>query len=131
QRDVAIDCPLPYGAAQCRPMLDVYQLKAEDLQGLEAEAAMKIAERIEALSVEHAKQLAERDQAIKFKDAKLQKVSFELARLKAWKFGAKTETMTAEQRRLFEETVAEDEASLQAQLDALQGKTSSAPSDTE
>src|SRR5207253_3128928 len=46
--------------------------------------------------------------------AKLEKVNFELARLKAWKFGAKTETMSAEQRRLFEETMAEDEASLQA-----------------
>ena len=46
--------------------------------------------------------------------AKLQQVTFELARLKAWKFGAKTEAMTVEQRRLFKETVAEDEASLQA-----------------
>ena len=116
-------------------MLDVHQLKAEDLQGLDAESATKIAalmlQRIEAMSAEHAQQLAERDQAIKFKDAKLQKVTFELARLKAWKFAAKTEAMTAEQRRLFEETVAEDEAALQAQLDALQGKTTSAPSDTE
>ena len=93
-------------------MLDVHQLKAEDLQGLDADAATKIAalmlQRIEAMSAEHAQQLAERDQAIKHKDAKLQKVTFELARLKAWKFGAKTEAMTAEQRRLFEETVAED-----------------------
>jgi len=116
-------------------MLDVHQLKAEDLQGLDAESATKIAalmlQRIEAMSAEHARLLAERDQAIKFKDAKLQKVTFELARLKAWKFAAKTEAMTAEQRRLFEETVAEDEAALQAQLDALQGKTTSAPSDTE
>ena len=37
-------------------------------------------------------------QAIKFKDAKLEKITFELARLKRWKFGAKTEAMTAEQR---------------------------------
>ena len=116
-------------------MLDAHQLKAEDLQGLDAEAATKIAalmlQRIEAMSAEHAKQLAERDQTIKFKDVKLQKVTFELARLKAWKFGAKTETMTAEQRRLLEETVAEDEAALQAQLDALQGKTTPAGADTE
>ncbi|WP_047198089.1 IS66 family transposase [Caldimonas brevitalea] len=76
-------------------------------------------QRIEAMNAEHARQIAERDEAIKYKDAKLQKVSFELARLKAWKFGAKTEAMNAEQRRLFEETVTEDEADLQAQLDAL------------
>jgi hypothetical protein len=37
-------------------------------------------------------------------------------------FGAKTEAMTAEQRRLFEETVAEEEAALQAQIAALQGR---------
>jgi len=119
-------------------MLDVHQLKAEDLQGLDAAAATKIAllllDRVGTMTVqidEHAKQLAERDQAIKFKDTKLQKVTFELARLKAWKFGAKTEAMTTEQRRLFEETVAEDEAALQAQLDALQGKTTAAAADTE
>ena len=34
----------------------------------------------------------------------------ELARLKAWKFGAKTERMNAGQRQMFEETAAEDEA---------------------
>ena len=71
-------------------MLDVRQLKAEDLQGLDAGAATKIAllllDRVGTMSV----QLDERDQAIKYKDAKLQKVTFELARLKAWKFGAKT-----------------------------------------
>jgi hypothetical protein len=87
------------------PMLDVHQLKAEDLQGLDATAATKIAlallDRVGTMTVqidEHAKQLAERDQAIKFKDAKLQKVTFELALLKAWKFGAKTETPSAASR---------------------------------
>ena len=96
--------------------------------------ALALLDRVGTMTVqidEHAKQLAERDQAIKFKDTKLQKVTFELARLKAWKFGAKTEAMTTEQRRLFEETVAEDEAALQAQLDALQGKTTAAAADTE
>lgn len=61
---------------------------------------------------------------IKFRDVKLEKVMFELARLKEWKFDARTEAMNAEQRRLFEETMAEDEASLQAQLEQLQSKSS-------
>jgi hypothetical protein len=52
--------------------------------------------------------------------AKLEKVNFELARLKRWKFGASTEAMTAQQRALFQETLAEDEASLRAQLAELQ-----------
>jgi Transposase C of IS166 homeodomain len=42
--------------------------------------------------------------------------NFELARLKRWKFGAKTEAMTAQQRALFQDTLAEDEASLGAGL---------------
>jgi transposase len=44
------------------------------------------------------------DSELKFKDAKIEKITFQLARLKAWKFGAKTEAMRAEQRRLFQET---------------------------
>jgi transposase len=65
--------------------------------------------------------LRQQDSEIRFKDAKIEKITFQLARLKAWKFGAKTEAMSAEQRRLFEETLAEDEASLQAQLDQARG----------
>lgn len=84
-------------------MLDVDQLKPQDLQGLDAETATKIAtlmlQHIGTISAEHAKQIAERDQEIKHKEAKLQKITFELARLKAWKFGAKTEAMSAEQRK--------------------------------
>ncbi|UJB66462.1 IS66 family transposase [Acidovorax sp. YS12] len=52
--------------------------------------------------------------------AKLEKVNLELARLKRWKFGARTEAMTAQQRALFQDTLAEDKASLQAQLAELQ-----------
>ena len=71
---------------------------------------------------------------IAWRDAKLEKVNFELARLKRWKFGAKTEAMTAQQRALFQDALAEDEASLQAQLAELQRglpeapKTAKAPS---
>ena len=41
----------------------------------------------------------------------------------AWEFGAKTEAMNAEQRALFDETCAADQASLEAQLAALQPTT--------
>ncbi|MFO1263390.1 MAG: IS66 family transposase [Rhodoferax sp.] len=57
---------------------------------------------------------------IALRDARLEKVNFELARLKRWKFGAKTEAMDAQQRALFQETLFEDEASLRTQLAALQ-----------
>jgi len=64
---------------------------------------------------------------ITWRDAKLEKVTFELARLKRWKFGASSEVMNAQQRALFEETMAEDEASLQAQLAALKASLPDTP----
>jgi transposase len=41
--------------------------------------------------------------------------------LKRLKFGVKAEAMTPDQRCLFEETLAEDEADLQARIDAVRG----------
>jgi transposase len=109
-------------------MLDVNTLKAEDLKGLSHSAMAELAATMLAQLAakneqldEAARQIAERDKAIKFKDAKIERITFELTRLKAWKYGARTEAMSAEQRRLFEETLAEDQADLEAQLRALQG----------
>ena len=109
-------------------MLDVNALKAEDLKGLSksamAELAAQMLARLAAMNVQlqaRDKQAAAHLQEMKFKDAKLERITFELARLKAWKFAARTERMNAEQRQMFEETAAEDEASLEAQLLALQG----------
>jgi transposase len=116
-------------------MLNVHALKAEDLKGLSKGAMTELATALLAQLATHSTQLAaqraaitakdehiaRRDRELKFKDAKIERITFELARLKAWKFGAKTEAMSAEQRQLFEDTLAEDEADLQAQLDALQG----------
>ena len=117
-------------------MLDVHTLNAQDLRSLSSEALVTAAEQMLSRIGAQSKQLDERDkriasqaQAIKFKDAKLEKITFELARLKAWRFGARTEAMNAEQRQMFDEAMAEDEASLEAQLLALQGAmpVSSAP----
>jgi transposase len=110
-------------------MLDVTTLKAEDLQGLSPAAMAEVSARMldhiaaqaDRLAVQ-AGQITERDRTIKFKTATLEKVQFELARLKRWKFGARTEAMTAEQRQLFHDTVLEDEADLEAQLAALQAE---------
>ncbi len=95
-------------------MQDLQSLTEEDLQGLSPEA-------VAALAQQMLQRLRCQDSELKFKDAKIEKITFQLARLKAWKFGAKTEAMSAEQRRLFEETCVEDEASLQAQLDQARG----------
>jgi transposase len=115
--------------------------KAQDFHGLSAaelaevaqqmllrigQQSQRLAEQTQAIATRDAA-IIQRDQEIKFKDAKLERITFELARLKAWKFAAKTEAMNAQQRQLFEETLAADEASLQAQLDALQAQTIPSP----
>ena len=107
-------------------MLDVNALKARDLKGLSKGAVTELAAALlaqlaakdEAIAAKDA-HIARREREIKFKDAKIERITFELARLKAWKFGARTEAMNAEQRQMFEDTLAEDEADLQAQLAAL------------
>jgi hypothetical protein len=117
-------------------MLNVNALKAADLQGLSRGAVTEIATALLAqmLAQQSAiaakdEYIARRDREIKFKDAKIERITFELARLKAWKFGARTEAMSAEQRQLFEDTLAEDEADLDAlQTDADQPDTTKADS---
>lgn len=110
-------------------MLELRNLTAHDLQGLTPDAVAALARQMLEHIEQQAGQLQHKDREIERKDreialreAKLEKVQFELARLKRWKFGAKTEAMSADQRRLFEETLAEDEAGLQAQLDALRAQ---------
>ena len=109
-------------------MLDVRDFKAQDLRGLSPDALVAVAEQMLAhigLQSKHigeqSKRIDAQAQAIKWRDAKIESITFQLARLKAWKFGAKTEAMNAEQRALFEETCTADQASLEAQLAALQG----------
>jgi len=98
---------------------DLLDLPAVDLTALAAQMLEHIAGQAQQLDLKDL-QIQRQARDIVWRDAKLEKVNFELARLKRWKFGAKTEAMTAEQRQLFQETLAEDEASLQAQLAALQ-----------
>ncbi len=121
-------------------MLDVQAIKPQDLKTLSAgelgaiaaqmlahisEQSRHISEQSRHIS-EQSKRIDSQAQAIKWRDAKIESITFQLARLKAWKFGAKTEAMNAEQRALFEETCAADQASLEAQLAALQGSTEGA-----
>jgi septal ring factor EnvC (AmiA/AmiB activator) len=115
-------------------MLDVQHFKAQDLRGLSPEDLAAVAEKMLAHIAEQSKHIGEQSkhigeqskridsqaQAIKWRDAKIESITFQLARFKAWKFGAKTEAMNAEQRARFDETCAADQADLEAQLAALQ-----------
>ena len=113
-------------------MLDVHDLQAGGLRSLSPEVLATLAEQMLLRIDEQSREIASQAQAIRWRDAKIERLVFELARLKAWKFAARTERMSAEQRELFEETAAADEASLRAQLEALQGHvgaTTATPAD--
>jgi transposase len=107
-------------------MLNVHTLSPQDFVGLSpaaaAELAAKVLQHIGQQSqhiAQQGQQIESQAQTIQFKDAKIDSIMFELRRLKAWRFDAKTERMNAEQRQLFEETLAADQADLEAQLAAL------------
>ena len=115
-------------------MLSLHDLKPQDLQGLSPDAVTALAaqmlEHIQHQASElhskghelelQQKLLQRRDRDIAWRDAKIEKITFELTRLKRWKYGAKSEAMTVQQRQMFQDTLLEDEADLQAQLAALQ-----------
>jgi len=86
----------------------VDQLSAQDFVGLSAAAVAQLAARVLAHVGEQSRQIESQAQAIAFRDAKIASITFELRRLKARQFAAKTERMNAEQRQLFEETMAAD-----------------------
>lgn len=124
-------------------MLGMRDLPALDLQNLPPAAAALIAQLQQRVQAQE-QQLAERDdelarrqdllqrkdRELALREAKIEKITFELARLKRWKFGAKSEAMSAEQRRLFEETLTEDEASLREQLERLRREAAAAGADS-
>ena len=78
--------------------------------------------------------LGERDAAIAqhkreavYKDAKIEKLSRELARLRRLQYARTAESMPPEQAALFDEAVAEDIGAIEAELDALRTATPAAP----
>ena len=91
-------------------MLDVQAIKPQDLKALSAGELGAIAAQLLAHIAEQSRHISEQRkhigeqskridsqaQAIKWRDAKIESITFQLARLKAWKFGAKTEAMNAD-----------------------------------
>ena len=82
----------------------------------------KLAER----DAEHQAALAERDERIDsqqrtlvYRQAKIDTLTAEIARLRRWQFGRRSEQLDPGQRALFEDTLAEDIAAVEAQLEAL------------
>ena len=124
-----------------RRMLSMRDVKTQDLESLTPEAITALAAQMlqhiqhqanelqsKGRELDLKQKLIERkDRDISWRDAKLEKITFELTRLKRWKFGAKSEAMTADQRQMFQDTLLEDEADLEAQLAALQAALPKTP----
>lgn len=79
-------------------MLNVQELKAQDLQRLSPDALAEVAAKMLQHIIEQSKQIDSQAQAIKSRDVKIERITFE-------------------------ETLSADQASLEAQLEALQGES--------
>jgi transposase len=100
-------------------------LTPEAVAALARDLLQRLAERDRELAEQRA--LVERkDCEIALRDRKIEKINFELARLRGWTLSARSEAMNAEQRSLFEDTLAEDEAALLAQLERLKAEAAAA-----
>jgi transposase len=84
-------------------MLDLHAIEAQDISALNPSEWASFAGQLLAQINEQSSHIAAQAkrinadaQAIKWRDAKIESITFQLARLKAWKFGAKTERMNAE-----------------------------------
>jgi transposase len=99
-------------AATLRLVLNIAQLSPDQLDQLGVEELRQLTR----VLLEH----RDRDaQEIVWRDAKIDKLTFEIAQLKRLQYGAKSEQMTAEQRALFDEAVEGDIAAIEQQIAAL------------
>jgi transposase len=100
-------------------MVDAPLISADELARLQAAGLGDLGARLLAIH----EQLGQAKQEIDWRDAKIEKLTFEMAQLKRVKFGKKSEQLDPEQKALFDEAVDADIASLEAQLDELKAAT--------
>lgn len=68
-------------------------------------------------------QVHSQQRELDWRQAKIDKLTHELALHKRWRFGARTERLSAEQAKLFEEAVEADLAAIERELEALSSAT--------
>lgn len=91
-------------------MIDIAQIDPSKLDEFDTQQLREIARTL----------LSRTAHEIAWRDAKIDKLTFELAQLKRLKFDRSSEQMSVEQRVLFDEVVNGDIASIDEQLAALQ-----------
>jgi polyhydroxyalkanoate synthesis regulator phasin len=90
-------------------------LNAEQLRELVSELITKITQQ----SQQHACAIAAKDSDILYRQAKIDKLTHELATLKRWKFARSSEQLNAGQISLLEETIDADIAAIEEELKSL------------
>lgn len=74
----------------------------------------------------HETTLAQHERTLVYRQAKIETLTLEIARLKRWQFGRRSEQMDPAQGALFEETLAADIAAVETELQALSTAAGSA-----
>ena len=77
----------------------------------------------------HERTITQHEHTITFKDAKISKLTHEIARLRRVQFAAKSERMDPAQRELFDEAMAADIAALEAELTSLKTPSTKPPTE--
>ncbi len=104
-------------------MLDITQIDRDKLGELDADQLRALVGQLIERSGRDANEIV-------WRDAKIDKLTFEIAQLKRLRFGAKSEQLSAEQRVLFDEAVEGDIAAIEEQIATLQATLPPKP-DTE
>ena len=115
-----------------RPV-DLAQMDAEKLRDLAATLISQLAERDVRLSQRDAAiiardaQLARRDEELKRKQLKIDQLTHEMATLKRWQYGGRSEQLDAVQRSLLDDSIDADIAAIDLEIEALQERPPAAP----
>jgi transposase len=101
----------------------------ESLHNLNAEQLRELVPELIAKIVQQSQIIAARDSDIQYRQAKIDKLTHELATLKRWKFGRSSELLNASQISLLDETMDADIAAIEEELKELTpaAKTEVAP----
>ena len=101
----------------------------ESLPSLNAEQLRALAQELIATIAQQSQAIAAKDSDILYRQAKIDKLTHELATLKRWKFGRSSELLNADQISLLDETIDADIAAIEQELQNLapQPKPQAAP----
>ena len=87
---------------------------------MDAQELRDLATLLFAQVTEQSQELKQRDQEIRHKQLKIDQLTHEMALLKRWQFGQRSEKLDPAQRSLLDETIDADIAAIGRELDALQ-----------